>query len=105
LAVVCAAGTTSAALLVPLLMVTLSMRGFIAPNLQHLAMVRHAQQAGTASAIIGTTQLLSGALVSAAVALLLPHWGPSAVAIPMALLATAALILPAQLGFEPSRLG
>jgi MFS transporter, DHA1 family, multidrug resistance protein len=98
LAAVCVAGVTSASVLIPLLMVTLFMRGIIAPNFQHLAMERHPQRAGVASAVIGLSQLLSGALVSAAVAVLLPHFGTSAVAIPMALLAAAALALFCSVG-------
>lgn len=93
LASLCAAGVTAASALLPLLMITLFTRGIIAPNVQHLAMERHPQRAGTASAGIGTSQLLGGALASAAVAALLPHFGINAVATPMALLATMAAIL------------
>ncbi len=86
-------GVTSGMILVPLLLVVLFTRGTIAPNLQHLAMERRQEQAGVASAAIGVSQLLSGALTSAVVAVLLPHFGASAVAIPMALLAAAALVI------------
>ena len=87
------AGITSGALLIPLLLVTLFTRGVIAPNLQHLAIERRREHAGEASAAVGISQLLLGAATSAAVAFLLPSWGPSAVAIPMALLAATALIM------------
>ena len=68
-------------------------RGIIAPNLQHLAIERWPEQAGVASAAVGVSQLLSGALTSAAVGVLLPDYGVSAVAVPMALLAVAALVV------------
>jgi len=93
LAAVCLFGATSGAILVPLLVVVLFARGVIAPNLQHLAIDRQRERAGAASAAVGVSQLLSGALASAAVAFLLPALGPSAVAIPMALLAAAALVI------------
>jgi MFS transporter, DHA1 family, multidrug resistance protein len=92
LALACLAGVTSGIILLPLLLITLFTRGTIAPNLQHLAIERRREQAGAASAAIGVSQLLSGALTSGAVAVLLPHIGTNAVAIPMALLAGAALV-------------
>jgi DHA1 family bicyclomycin/chloramphenicol resistance-like MFS transporter len=92
LAAVSLAGFNRGSILVPLLLVVLFTRGVIAPNLQHLAIERQRERAGTASAAVGVSQLLSGALASAAVAVLLPTLGPSAVAIPMALLACAALV-------------
>jgi hypothetical protein len=67
-------------------------RGIIAPNLQHLAIERQRERAGVASAAVGVSQLLSGALASAAVAILLQSFGASAVAVPMAFLAAAALV-------------
>lgn len=91
-AMACLAGFTSGAVLLPLLLVTLFTRGVIAPNLQHLAIERQRDQAGAASAAVGVSQLLSGALASAVVAFLLPNFGASAVAMPMALLAVAALV-------------
>jgi len=87
------AQVTSGTILLPLLLVVLFSRGIIAPNLQHLAIERQRQQAGTASAALGVSQLASGALASAAIAFLLPNFGISAVTAPMALLATAALVL------------
>lgn len=87
------AGITSGAILLPPLLVALFTRGISAPNLQHLAIERRGEQAGTASAAVGVSQLLSGALASAAVAVFLPDLGLSAVAIPMALLAAAALVV------------
>jgi DHA1 family bicyclomycin/chloramphenicol resistance-like MFS transporter len=85
-------GVTSGTVLIPLLLVTLFSRGAIAPNLQHLAIERQKEQAGSASAAIGVSQLLSGAVTSAVVAALLPHFGAVAVAVPMALLSAAALV-------------
>lgn len=92
LAAVSLSGITSGSILVPLLLAVLFTRGIIAPNLQHLAIDRQRGRAGAASAAVGVSQLLSGALASAAVAVLLPALGPSAVAVPMALLAAAALV-------------
>jgi MFS transporter, DHA1 family, multidrug resistance protein len=87
------AGVMSGAILLPLLLPVLFARGIIAPNLQHLAIERRQEQAGSASAAVGVSQLLSGALGSALVAALLPSLGMSAVAIPMALFAASALVV------------
>ncbi len=92
LAAVALSGTTSGPIVVPLLMVILFTRGLIAPNMQHLAIERQRERAGAASAAVGVSQLLSGAIASAVVAVLLPILGAGAVAYPMAALATAALI-------------
>ncbi|MFD0996046.1 DHA1 family bicyclomycin/chloramphenicol resistance-like MFS transporter [Pseudoclavibacter chungangensis] len=50
------------AVLVPLLGVV-GMQGFLAPNLPSLALQDHASGAGTAAALIGTSQFLVGAIV------------------------------------------
>jgi MFS transporter, DHA1 family, multidrug resistance protein len=83
----------SASVLVPLLLVILFSRGVTAPNLQHLAIERWREHAGTASAAIGVSQLVAGALTSAAVAVLLPNFGQLAVAAPMAALTLTAAAL------------
>ncbi len=93
LAGVSLASVASAGVLVPLLLVILFCRGVTAPNLQHLAIERRRDHAGTASAAIGVSQLLSGALTSAVVALLLPSFGQLAVAAPMAALTFTAAAL------------
>jgi MFS transporter, DHA1 family, multidrug resistance protein len=93
LAVAGLGGIMSGAILLPPLLVVLFSRGIIAPNLQHLAIERRQEQAGAASAAVGVSQLLSGALGSAIVAALLPYWGVSAVAIPMTLFAISALLV------------
>jgi O-antigen/teichoic acid export membrane protein len=87
------AGVMSGAILLPLVLLVLFTRGIIAPNLQHLAIERRQEQAGSASAAVGVSQLLSGALGSALVAALLPDLGMSAVAIAMALFAASALVV------------
>jgi DHA1 family bicyclomycin/chloramphenicol resistance-like MFS transporter len=92
LAMACLSGVVAGAIIVPLLMVVLFTRGLIAPNMQHLAIERQRERAGVASAAIGVSQLLAGAAASAVVAVLLPMLGTGAVAYPMALLATAALL-------------
>ena len=79
-----------ASLLVLLLLTTLFCRGMIAPNVQHLAVQRRREQVGTASAVVGVSQILTGALASTAVALLLPSLGQAAVAGCMAVLAVGA---------------
>ncbi len=66
-------------------------RGTIAPNLQHLAIERQRQRAGMASAAVGVSQLLGGALSSVAVAGLVSGFGPFAVAGPIVLCSVAAL--------------
>jgi MFS transporter, DHA1 family, multidrug resistance protein len=93
LAAACLAGETSAAILLPLLLVMMFCRGTIAPNLQHLAIERWPNRAGAASAAVGVAQLLSAAAASAVVGIYLPNHGATAIGVPMALLATAALVV------------
>jgi MFS transporter, DHA1 family, multidrug resistance protein len=93
LAAVSLFGIASGAILIPLLLTILYARGIIAPNLQHIAIERQREHAGVASAAIGVSQLISGALASAAVAFMLQSFGPSAVALTMALLAGGALVI------------
>ena len=76
---------------VPVMMVMLFARGVISPNLQHIAIERHRDRAGSASAAVGVSQLLSAALASALVAALLPLYGPVALAVPMAGMALLSL--------------
>jgi hypothetical protein len=92
MAAVALSGMAAGPIAVPFLMVILFTRGLIAPNMQHLAIERQRARAGAASAAVGVSQLLLGATASAVVAVLLPILGAGAVAYPMALLATAALI-------------
>ena len=80
-----------AVLLAPLLAVLFA-RGVIAPNLQHLAIERGNDQAGVASAALGVSQLFAGAVASGVVAWILPALGARAIALPLALLASAALL-------------
>lgn len=91
MAAVTLAGATSGGILLPLLMAVLFARGISAPNLQQLAIERHGERAGVASAAVGVSQLMAGALASAVVAILLQSYGPSAVAVPMAVLSVASL--------------
>jgi DHA1 family bicyclomycin/chloramphenicol resistance-like MFS transporter len=80
-------------IILPLLMVVLFARGILAPNLQHLAIERGQERAGTASAVVGVSQLLSGAGASAIVAAMLPAFGLNAVVVAMSVLAAAALVV------------
>jgi DHA1 family bicyclomycin/chloramphenicol resistance-like MFS transporter len=93
LAAACVGGQISGTVLVPLLLVTMFCRGVIAPNMQHLAIERWPDQAGAASATVGVSQLLAAAIASAVVGVLMPDYGAAGVAVPMALLATAALFV------------
>lgn len=93
LAAVSVAGVTSGAVLIPLLLAVLFSRGIISPSLQHLAIERQTQRAGTASAVMGVSQIMMGALASAAVAVLLQSFGAGSVADVMALLAAGALAI------------
>jgi DHA1 family bicyclomycin/chloramphenicol resistance-like MFS transporter len=81
------------ALILPPLLISCFARGVLSPNLVHLAISRHRESAGLASAMVGLTQLLVGAVASAAVAALLPSFGYTGVATPMAVLACAAALL------------
>jgi len=95
-AVLALAGVTDtrpAYVVVPLLMAVLFARGILAPNLQHIAIERGRERAGVASAMVGVSQLLSGAGASAIVAALLPAFGLKAVVVAMAVLAAAALAI------------
>jgi DHA1 family bicyclomycin/chloramphenicol resistance-like MFS transporter len=92
LAAACLLGVTSGAVMIPLLLTILFARGIIAPNVQHLAIERHRERAGVASAAVGVSQLSFGAFASAVVALLLQYLGSSAVAVPMALFAVGAFV-------------
>ena len=92
LAAVSLSSATAGVFLLPLLLIVLFARGISAPNLQHLAIERQRERAGAASAAVGVSQLLSGAAASAVVAILLQYYGTSAVAVPMAMLATAAFL-------------
>lgn len=93
LACISLAGVTAKTVVVPLLLVILFSRGVTAPSLQHLAIERQRERAGTASAAIGVSQLVAGALTSAAVAALLPDLKYLAVAAPMATLTAIAAAL------------
>ena len=93
LAVLLAVEVTSLLLLLPLLLLNLFCRGLVAPNAQHMALEPMREQAGTAAATVGVMQILTGALASAVVAVLLPHLGPSGMTIVMAVLAVASLSL------------
>ena len=84
---------TSGPVAIAFLLIVLFARGIIGPNLQHLAISRQGARAGSASAVVGILQLSFGGLSSAAVATLLPRFGPFAVSGPMMILAVAALAL------------
>ncbi len=93
LAAVSLAGVTSGAVLMPPLVVVMFARGIIAPNMQHLAIERQRERAGAASAAVGVSQLMAGALASAAVAVVLQSYNLGSVAAIMALLTAGALVI------------
>ena len=68
-------------------------RGIIAPNAQHMALEPMREQAGTAAAAVGVMQITTGALASALVAFLLPHFGALGMTAVMAALAVSSLAL------------
>ena len=68
-------------------------RGIVVPNLQHLAVGARTEDAGVVSAVLGVLQLLSGAVASAAVAVLSPDWKISGVITVVAGLGLAASTL------------
>ena len=86
-----ASAIVSGVVLLPMLLVVVFTRGIIAPNLQQIAIERRQDHAGAASAVIGVSQLLSGAIAAGVVALL-SAGGATGVAVSMALFSTAALI-------------
>ncbi len=88
-----AVGQGSLGWVVPLLVVNLFCRGLVAPNVQHMALEPLREHAGTAAAAVGVMQILTGALSSGLVAVLVPVFGPLGMAGVMALLALASLLL------------
>ena len=93
LAMLLAIDVRSMVLLLPLLMLNLFSRGLVAPNAQHMALEPMREQAGTATALVGVMQILTGAGASAIVANLMPYVGPSGMTMVMAVLAIASLLL------------
>lgn len=93
LVVALAFDAVSLVVLVPLLLMNLFCRGLTGPNTQHLALEPMQVQAGTAAAAVGVMQILTGALSSGLVAMLLPVIGPSGMAVVMAALALGALAM------------
>ncbi len=91
LAILLAIDVGSVMLLFPLLLLNLFCRGMVAPNAQHMALEPMREQAGTAAATVGVMQILTGALSSAFVAVLMPLMGPSGMTGVMAALALASL--------------
>ena len=91
LAILLAVNVGSLLFLIPLLLINLFCRGMVAPNAQHMALEPMRDQAGTAAATVGVMQILTGALSSAIVAVLLPSLGPSGMTLVMAALALSSL--------------
>jgi len=86
-------------LVVPPLLICCFARGLVSPNMIHLAVSSHRENAGLASAIVGLMQLLVGAAASVVVAALLPRFGFIAMAATMTALswiAAAIWTMPAK---------
>jgi len=64
------AGIGGFSLLLALLFVTIASTGMVGPNAMALAMAPHGRKAGSASALLGATQFVAGALAGALVGLL-----------------------------------
>ena len=79
--------------LMPLLLVGCFVRGIISPNLVHVALSSHRDQAGLAAALVGLLQLATAAAASALLARLLNQYGAVSVAMTMAVLSLTAVIL------------
>ncbi len=80
-------------LIMPPLLVVCFARGLISPNLVYLAISSQREHAGSASALLGLSQLLVGALASAVVAALLARYGIAGLAAPMTVLACVSTVL------------
>ena len=91
------------ALLLPGLIALFFCRGILAPNLQHLAVEKRTEDAGTASATLGVLQLLLGALASVFVAALQPDWklrGVVAITAGLGLAAAVAWFVLVRAGYQ-----
>lgn len=86
-------GIVGLATFVPFIVLNGFCRGMIGPNATHAALEPLPAHAGAASALLGCTQMLVGALAGALVAALLPPLGPLAVTLPMFGFNALALIL------------
>jgi DHA1 family bicyclomycin/chloramphenicol resistance-like MFS transporter len=76
----------------PLLFLATFSRGLLSPNTIHAALEPVPQAAGAASALIGSLQMLMGALSGICVGLLFPALGPAAMSVVMAGFSLAALM-------------
>jgi MFS transporter, DHA1 family, multidrug resistance protein len=92
LAVAMGLGARSLAVLMPLLVLHMVCRGIVGPNATHGALEPMGANAGVAAAVMGCLQMATGSLCSGAVALLLPVFGPAAMAGTMAAAAAGALL-------------
>ena len=88
-----AGGMLTMPMLLGLLAVHLFCRGLVGPTIQHLALEPMREQAGAATAAIGVTQILHGAVCSAAVVLLLSSFGAMSMTLVMAASSLAAFAL------------
>ncbi len=85
-------GPFTLATLVPLLVVHMFCRGISAPSAAYATLEPMGAIAGLASAVLGFMQMATGALSSAAVAVLFPVFGPMAMTLIMMLCAGGALV-------------
>ena len=85
--------TPRMAVVLPLLVVNTFCRGLFVPTVTHAAMEPMPDVAGTTAAVLGCSQMVVGAVASAAVAWLFPALGPLAMALTMAVFGGAGLVL------------
>lgn len=79
-------------ILVPLLFLTTLSRGLVSPNVTHAALERVPHMAGAASALIGSMQMLTGAIAGLVVGLMIDRYGACGLCYTMAAFGVPALI-------------
>jgi DHA1 family bicyclomycin/chloramphenicol resistance-like MFS transporter len=80
-------------LLVPLLVLITLSRGLVSPNVTHAALEQVPHMAGAASALIGSMQMLTGALAGLIVGLMFGRYGAGGLFVTMAAFGVPALIV------------
>lgn len=86
------AGHVTLALLLPVFLLTTLSRGLVSPNVTHAALENIPHMAGAGSALIGSMQMLTGALAGFIVGLMFDQYGPLGVMITMTGFAVPAVL-------------
>ena len=79
--------------LVPIFLLTTLSRGLVSPNVTHAALEHVPQMAGAGSALIGSMQMLTGALAGFIVGMMFDRFGPAGVMMTMAGFGVPAVLL------------